>query len=117
MIETYKITSGAYDTTLPPLFQQHPDVTMETRGYSKKLYLGRANTNIRKNFFTHTVISIWNSLPKIVISARNLKIFESRLDKYWIYQDIIYDFKSNLTTEKELELSIVTCGQRSEEDL
>ena len=34
MIETYKITSGTYDTTIPPLFQQHPDVTMETRGHS-----------------------------------------------------------------------------------
>jgi hypothetical protein len=30
-------------------------------------------------------------------------------------EDIIYDFKSNLTTE--LELSTVGCGQRSEEDL
>ena len=112
MIETYKITSGTYDTTLPPLFQQHSDVTMETRGHSKKLYMKRANTSIRKNFFTHRVISIWNSLPEHVISARNVKIFESRLDKYWIYQD---DFKSNLTTEKELELSTVACGQRSEE--
>ena len=113
MIETYKITSGTYDNTTPPLFQQHPDVTMETRGHNKR----RANTNIRKNFFTHRVISIWNSLPENVISARNVKICESRLDKYWIYQDIIYDFKSNLTTEKELELSIVACGQHSEEDL
>ena len=50
MIKTYKITSGTYDTTLPPFFQQHPDVMMETRGHSKKLYLRRANTNIRKNF-------------------------------------------------------------------
>ena len=126
-IETYKVTSRTYDTTLPSLFQQHPDVTMETRGHSKKLYLRRANTNIKKNFFTDKVISIWNSLPKNVISARNVKIFDSRLDKYWINQDIIYDFKSNLTTEKELELnivacgqlelSIVECGQRSEEDL
>ena len=97
-------------------------MTMKTREHSKKLYLKRANTSIRKNLFTHRVISIWNSLPENVISARNVKIFESRLDKYWIYQDIIYDFKSNLTTEKELpneelELSIVACSQLSEEDL
>ena len=117
MIETCKITSGTYDTTIPPLFQQHPHITMENRGHSKKFYLRRANTNIRKNLFTHSVISIWNSLPENVINARNVNIFESRLDKYWIYRDIIYDFKSNLTIEKELELSIVTCGQRSEEDL
>ena len=122
MIETYKITSGTYDTTLPPLFQQHPDVTMETRRHSKKLYMRRANSNIKKIFFTHRMISIWNSLPDNVISVRNVKIFETRLDKYWIYQDIICDFKSNLTTEKELlneelELSIVACGHRSEEDL
>ena len=117
MIETYKITSGTYDTLIPPLFQQHLDVTMETSGHSKKLYLRRASTNIRRNFFTHRVISIWNSLPENVKSARNVNIFESRLDKYWIYQDIIYDFKSNLTAEKELELSIVACGQCSKEDL
>ena len=73
---------------------------METRGHSKKLYLKRANTNIRKNFFTYRVISIRNNIPDNVISARNVKIFESRLDKYWTYRDIIYDFKSNLTTEK-----------------
>ena len=97
MVETYKITSGTYDITLPPLFQQHQDVTMKTRGHSKKLYRKRANTSIRKNFFTHRVISIWNSLPENVVSARNVKIFESRLYKYWIYQDIIYDFKSNFT--------------------
>ena len=122
MIETYKIISGTYDTTLTPLFQQHPDVTMKTKGHSKKLCLKRANTSIRKNFFIHRVISIWNSLPEYIISARNVKIFESLLDKYLIYRDIIYDFKSNLTNEKELpneelELSIVACSQRSKEDL
>ena len=47
MTETYKITSGTYDTTIPPLFQQHLGVTMETRRHSKKLYLRKANTNIR----------------------------------------------------------------------
>ena len=49
MIETYKITSGTYDNTLPPFFHQHPDM-METKGHSKKFYLRGANTNIRKNF-------------------------------------------------------------------
>ena len=52
MIETYKITSGTYDTTLPPLFQQHPDVTMKTRGHSKKLYL-RKQTQTSQRIFSH----------------------------------------------------------------
>ena len=99
MIETYKITSGTYDTTLPSLFQQHPDVTMETRGHSNKLYLRRANTNIRKNFFTQSDINLEYTTWKCYKCKKRKNIWKP-IDKYWIYQAIIYDFQSNLTTEK-----------------
>jgi hypothetical protein len=77
----------------------------------------------RFNFFTNRIINIWNSLPENVISAKNTKIFEHRLDNYWKDQDLLYNYESNLTTGEEIEideekeLSIVVDGQRSETDL
>jgi hypothetical protein len=59
-----------------------------------KLYQHRSNKDIRKNFFTNRIINIWNSLPENVISAKNTKIFEHRLDNYW--KDHLYGFQTEL---------------------
>jgi hypothetical protein len=121
MIEAFKLTSGLYDTALPSLLEIQKNT--RTRGHSKKLYQHRSNKDIRKNFFTNRIINIWNSLPENVISAKNTKIFEHRLDNYWKDQDLLYNYESNLTTGEEIEideekeLSIVVDGQRSETDL
>ena len=121
MIEAFKLTSGLYDTALPSLLEIQKNT--RTRGHSKKLYQHRSNKDIRKNFFTNRIINIWNSLPENVISAKNTKIFEHRLDNYWNDQDLLYNYESNLTTGEEIEideekeLSIVVDGQRSETDL
>ena len=67
-----------------------------------------------------------NSLPENIISAKDTKIFEHRLDNYWKDQDLLYNYESNPTTGEEIEideekeLSIVVemvDGQRSETDL
>ena len=87
------------------------------------LYQHRSNKDIRKNFFTNRIINTWNSLPENVISAKDTKIFEDRLDNYWKDQDLLYNYESSLTTGDEIEfdeekkLSIVVGGQRSETDL
>ena len=52
MIETYKIPSGTYDTTLPPLFEQHPDVTLETREHSKN-YTREEQTQTSERICSH----------------------------------------------------------------
>ena len=38
-----------------------------------------------------------NSLPEIVISADTTDTFKRRLDKFWQHQDILYDYKVELT--------------------
>jgi hypothetical protein len=58
-------------------------------GRTSALY--NINKDIRKNFFTNRIINIWNSLPENVISAKNTKIFEHRLDNYWKDQDLLYN--------------------------
>ena len=121
MIETFKITSGLYDNAFIPLLEIKKDNT--TRGHSKKLYQHRANKDLRKNFFTNRIVNAWNNLPENVINAKNVNIFEHRLDNHWKNQDLVYNYESNLTTgleikiDEDVELSIVANGQRSEEDL
>jgi hypothetical protein len=59
-----------------------------------------------------------NSLPENIISAKDTKIFEHRLDNYWKDQDLLYNYESNLIIGIEIdekkELSIVVGGQCSE---
>ena len=39
----------------------------------------------------------WNSLPEFVISASATDSFKNKLDKFWSNQDLIYDYKAELT--------------------
>jgi len=41
-------------------------------------------------------VNIWNSLPDSVVDADTLNIFKSRLDKHWLYQDVLYNFHSEI---------------------
>ena len=62
-------------------------------------------------------------LHENVISDKDTKIFQHRLDHYWKDQDLLCNYESNLTTGEEIEideekeLSIVVGGQRSEKEL
>jgi len=38
--------------------------------------------DIRKHFFTNRVVSLWNSLPNIVVDSESINCFKSRLDKF-----------------------------------
>lgn len=124
MIETYKLTSGIYDTALPSLLTFNTSST--TRGHSKKLYLHRSSKDIRKYFFTNRVVNMWNSLSEHVVSAKNTKIFESRLDRLWGNQGLLFNYEGDIITgcdtndygeDIDEDLSIVVASQRSEEDL
>ena len=80
MIEIYKILNH-YDPAVTRGLLTMSDRT--SRGHSHKLEKPRANTNIRKDFFTHRTIDTWNKLPQDVISADSVIIFERRLDQHW----------------------------------
>ena len=100
IIEVFKMTSGIYDTFLPSLSKLNNN--SRTRGHSKKLYQHRAAKSLRKNFFTQRTVNIWNNLPESVISAKTTKSFESRLDKHWEAQELLYNYEADLTTGSEL---------------
>ena len=52
---------------------------------------------LRKQFFTNRIINIWNSLSNDVVKADTTNQFENRLDWFWRNQELIYNYKAELT--------------------
>ena len=67
-----------------------------TRGNCFKLSNQRFCHDVRKYSFIPR-INIWNSLPDFVVNVDSINIFKSRLDKYWISQDIVFDYTADIT--------------------
>ena len=69
-----------------------------TTGHSLKLANKRYHYDLRKfSFAPRIIVNVWNSLQEIVISADRTDTFKRRLDKFWQHQDILYDYKAELT--------------------
>ena len=49
-----------------------------------------------ENNFTNRVVPIWNSLSNHVVSADTVNTFKHRLDKFWLNQEVIYNYKADL---------------------
>ena len=106
MVETYKIVSGIYDKRVTKdLLPTHTSTQHQTRGHSRKLAKNRSRLDIRKHYFTNKVVEDWNSLPDSVVTAKNVKIFENRLDKLWKDHPMMYDHTYNKN-------NTVTTGKR-----
>ena len=64
--------------------------------YKYKLQKSASHYNLRKFSFCSRVVNIWTSLPDSVVDADTLVLSKSRLDKHWLYQDVLYNFHSEL---------------------
>ena len=61
------------------------------------LTIYRCHYDLRKYSFTVRVTNAWNIFPESVVSADTIDTFKNRLDKFWKNQDMIYNYKSDLT--------------------
>ena len=84
MIQVYKITYDM-DRIEPGLFFQRPQHT-GTRGHSQRIYKQQFRLNVRRAFFSQSIVADWNSLPENVIMSASLNCFKPRLDRFWHYQ-------------------------------
>jgi len=64
--------------------------------YQKTSY-PRCHYDLKKYFFATQIINTWNSLPESVISASSTDSFKNKLDKFWSNQDLLYNYKAELT--------------------
>jgi len=98
MSELFKIIKGIYDPACVPHFEymELTDNLIRTRGNKFKLIQHHCHYDIRKYNFTNRVIPIWNSLSNRVVSAETVNTFKNRLDKFWLDQEVLYDYKTDL---------------------
>ena len=47
--------------------------------------------------FAARVVNVWNSLPDHIVDVNSLKQFETRLDKFWRDQDVMFDWTAEIT--------------------
>ena len=76
-------------------YMELTDDLIRTRGNKFKLVQHHCHYDIRKYNFTNRVIPIWNSLSNHVVSAETVNTFKNRLDKFWLDQEVLYDYKTD----------------------
>jgi len=50
-------------------------------GHDKKLTKARPRLNIRKYFFSQTVVNSWNGLPAKVVNSKSVNAFKNAYDR------------------------------------
>ena len=100
---TSKYVNVQITRTWPTPIRHSPSWTLQVlshclsafRPACNKLTQHHCHYDLRKYNFTNRVIPIWNSLTNHVVSAETVNTFK-RLDKFWIDQDVMYNYKADL---------------------
>ena len=78
MIQVFKILNDKDDIKSEHFFSE--PMVQYTRGHDHKLYVAACKTISRKYSFSHRVVQVWNSLPNIVVCAKDTNQFKKLLD-------------------------------------
>ena len=73
------------------------NINKVTRGNDFRLSKNRSQYDLRNFSFTNRIVNIWNSLPNVVVVVDFVDLFKTRLDKFWTFQDVKYDYTVDLT--------------------
>ena len=94
MIQVYRIMNGLCDMDKDKLFEMKGD-QVNLRGHALKIQKQHARLNIRKNNFTHRVVSHWNMLPKSAVEAPTVNSFKSEIDAFFSTKIDKYTYMDN----------------------
>ena len=95
MIEVFKLLNNLYDKDVDFKLRLKP--AYSTRGNSYKLENYSFHYDVRKFSFCPRVVNVWNSLPDHVVNVATVNMFKAHLDKFWEHQQVVFDFKAELT--------------------
>ena len=93
---TVQITVSEIDITDVSLKLEY-NLGCSTRGNKYKLLNCTFCHDLRKYYFAAHIINIWNSLPNCIVNVSTINQFKARLDKFWMHQDVLYDYTADLT--------------------
>ena len=51
----------------------------------------RVTSTLKQHTLAYRVIQDWNSLPEEVVTAENVNVFKTRLEKFWENKDFKFD--------------------------
>ena len=83
LIEVFKIFKGLDDLPIEYLFQRRPLEKSQLRGHPFMLETPKARLDVRRNSFSHRIVSTWNSLPPSVVGCDSLNAFKNRIDEHF----------------------------------
>jgi len=95
MIQVFKITHNVYDPEVSPKLRYYAKSNSRRNKY--KLLNRTFNYNTRKYSFSARIVNIWNSRPNSVVDVDTVCLFKACYDKFWMHQDVLYDFAADVT--------------------
>jgi len=69
--------------------------------------IGRSKHGYRITITFENIIQIWNSLPDSVVESNSINSFKNNLDKFWLNEDVKFNWKANLTGAGSRSLSLM----------
>jgi hypothetical protein len=90
LVTCFKIIYNFVNLKFTDFFQYAP--VARNRGHSKKLFLPRSHSDIRKHFFAHRVVNVWNALPETVVTSPSVAAFKNRLKRVDLSPYLKYKF-------------------------
>jgi len=94
MIQVYNIVSGKY--TSNPTVDINLSNVFNTRGNIYKMQLTQMHYNFCKHFLSNGIMAVWNILPNTIVNAESTNIFKNRLDRFWVNQEIKFDWHADI---------------------
>jgi len=79
-----------------------------TRGNKYEVINHRFHYDLRKYYFSARTVNIWNSLPNHVVDVNSVNVFKARLDRFWMDQDVKYDFMADLTGTGDRSVNVIS---------
>jgi len=105
MIEVCKIINHKYVYKVAPKLIYN--INEVTRGNDFRLSKNRSHYDLRKFSFTNGIVNIWN-----ICLVDSVDLFKSRLDNFWMFQDVKYDYTVNLAgtgDQSEYDIGVRVC--------